>query len=53
VTLLKDVRNSRMTSDRREKITAWQWELELKQSRKDAPIRPLFTFKAVPVKETP
>jgi Tfp pilus assembly protein FimT len=53
VTLLKDVRSSRMTADRREKLTAWQWELELKKSRENAPVRPLFTFKAVPAKETP
>lgn len=53
VTLLKEVKTSRMTGERREKLTAWQWDLELKQTREDARIRPLFTFKAVPAKETP
>lgn len=46
--LLSKVRNSRMTSDPRTHVTAWRWELELETSRKQARVRPLFTFLAVP-----
>jgi hypothetical protein len=46
--LLSKVQNSEMTSDPRTHVTAWRWELELQTTRKDARVRPLFTFLAVP-----
>lgn len=46
--LLSKVQSSRMTSDPRAHVTAWRWELELQTSRKQARVRPLFTFLAVP-----
>jgi hypothetical protein len=49
VVILSQVEHSQMQADARAKITAWQWELELKTLRKPATMRPLFTFTAVPV----
>jgi Tfp pilus assembly protein PilE len=47
--LLNNVAASEMESDPRPNVGAWRWELELKpRSRKPAPVRPLFTFLAVP-----
>jgi len=52
VRLLPNVKSSTMTSDPREYVTAWRWELELepraKGSVKPGRVRPLFTFIAVP-----
>jgi len=52
VRLLPRVRSSTMTSDPRQRVTAWRWELELQPrqtgSVKPSRIRPLFTFTAVP-----
>lgn len=52
VTLLAKVKSSRMTPERRAKVNAWRWELELQPSQKQTRLRPLFTFEAVPPKET-
>ena len=45
--LLSNVQSSQMQSSRRQRVTAWTWELELKPTRKDARVRPLFTFETV------
>ncbi len=44
--LLSNVRSSQMESARRSQVTGWTWELELNPTRKDARVRPLFTFEA-------
>jgi len=46
--LLSKVQGSQMTRDLRAHVTAWRWELELQTLRKEARVRPLFTFLAVP-----
>ena len=50
--LLPRVKSSTMTTDPREHITAWRWEVELRPrvtaSVKPGHLRPLFTFIAVP-----
>lgn len=46
--LLSRVKGSQMTIDPRARVTAWRWELELQSTRKESPLRPLFTFVAVP-----
>jgi len=50
--LLTNVKSSAMEPDRRQSVTAWRWELELKPRVKGvvkpSRIRPLFTFLAVP-----
>jgi len=51
--LLSRVQGSRMTSDPRTHVTAWRWELELQAARKEARVRPLFTFLAVPESGNP
>jgi hypothetical protein len=45
--LLSNVQSSQMQSNPRQRVTAWIWELELKPTRKDAKVRPLFTFETV------
>jgi len=45
--LLSNVQSSQMQSNPRQRVTAWTWELELKPTRKDAKVRPLFTFEIV------
>jgi Tfp pilus assembly protein FimT len=45
--LLADVQSSQMQSTPRQRVAAWTWELELKPTRKDAKVRPLFTFETV------
>jgi Tfp pilus assembly protein FimT len=45
--VLSSVKSSRMKTDARQIVTAWQWDLELKSNRKDMRLRPLFTFEAV------
>jgi hypothetical protein len=47
--LLPQVKSSQMQPDVRTRVTAWRWELELIQSRKNARVRPVFTFQAVPM----
>ena len=44
---LKNVRASTMSSDARDRVNAWRWELELTSPKKTVLIRPLFTFTAV------
>lgn len=51
--LLSKVQSSRMTSDPRTHVTAWRWELELQATRKEARVRPMFTFLAVPESGNP
>jgi len=52
--VLVGVKVSRMDRDRRERITAWRWEVELSAGRKKPLVRPLFTFQAVaPAQEQP
>jgi len=51
---LAGVKVSRMNRDRRERVTAWRWELELNTGRKKPLVRPLFTFQAAaPAQEKP
>lgn len=51
--LLSKVQSSQMTKDPRAHVTAWRWELALQPSRKEARVRPLFTFLAVPESGSP
>ena len=46
--ILANVKNSRMLRDDYEHVVALRWELELATTRSNPPVRPLFTFKAVP-----
>jgi prepilin-type N-terminal cleavage/methylation domain-containing protein len=46
--VLPNVKSSQIEIDRRDRVTAWRWELELQSQRKNAKVRPLFTFEAVP-----
>lgn len=48
---LADVARSEMVVDRRERVSAWRWELELQTRKSVARVRPLFTFLAVPKTE--
>jgi hypothetical protein len=45
--VLTGVKAATMESERRGNVTGWKWELELEQRRKEARVRPLFTFMAV------
>jgi Tfp pilus assembly protein FimT len=45
--LFANIQSSQMQSDQRQRVQAWTWELELKPTRKDAKVRPLFTFESV------
>jgi len=45
--LLANIQSSQMQPNPRQRVTAWIWELELKPTRKDAKVRPLFTFETV------
>ena len=45
--LLANILSSRMQAHPRRRVEAWTWELELKPTRKDAKVRPLFTFETV------
>jgi hypothetical protein len=50
--LLENVKSSAMTSEARQHVTVWHWELELQTrahgSVRASRVRPLFTFMAVP-----
>lgn len=48
--LLPKVKTSQMKLDARGDVTAWRWELELTQRRKETQLPLRFTFEAVPVK---
>jgi hypothetical protein len=50
--LLTNVQSSLMQPDPRQRVIAWTWELELKPTRKDAKVRPLFTFETAFVAAT-
>jgi hypothetical protein len=43
---LASVQESRMIQERRGNVVGWRWELELERRRKEARVRPLFTFMA-------
>ena len=43
----RDAPRARRDAKPRQRVTAWTWELELKPTRKDAKVRPLFTFETV------
>ena len=45
--VLNNVRASTMSSDPRDRVNAWRWELELASPKKLVLIRPLFTFTAI------
>jgi hypothetical protein len=45
--LLPKVKSSQMKMDARGDVTAWRWELELMQRRKETQLPLLFTFEAV------
>jgi hypothetical protein len=44
---LAGVQGSKMIEERRGDVSGWRWELELERRRKEARVRPLFTFMAV------
>ena len=46
--LLAKVQRSEMQSDRRARVTAWRWDLELQTKQKTVRVKPLFTFVAAP-----
>lgn len=46
--VLPKVKASSMQTDNRSRVKAWRWELELEAVKKNARVRPLFTFLAVP-----
>ena len=48
VVLLPRVHRSEMQADPRARVAAWRWELELQSQQRNARVRPLFTFVAVP-----
>jgi hypothetical protein len=43
---LAGVQDSKMIPEQRGKVVGWRWELELERRRKEARVRPLFTFMA-------
>ncbi len=45
--VLANIESSQMQSEQRQRVQAWTWELELKPARKDAKVRPRFTFETV------
>jgi len=50
--VLPKVKSSQMQSEKRDRVTAWRWEVELASTRKNAKMHPLFTFEAVPGNST-
>jgi hypothetical protein len=46
--LLAQVKDSKMIEDRRPRVIAWRWDVELQENQKVARVRPLFSFLAVP-----
>lgn len=47
IVVLSKIKSSQMESDSRDNAKAWRWEVALEPRRKNAPMRPLFTFEAV------
>ena len=45
--VLKQVKASTISSDLRQRVNAWRWEVELASPQKVVLVRPLFTFTAV------
>ncbi|HXI82851.1 MAG TPA: prepilin-type N-terminal cleavage/methylation domain-containing protein [Verrucomicrobiae bacterium] len=45
--VLKQVKASTISSDSRQRVNAWRWEVELASPQKVVLVRPLFTFTAV------
>ena len=43
---LANVQGSTIIEERRGKVIGWRWEVELERRRKEARVRPLFTFMA-------
>jgi len=50
--VVKNLKHSTMHLDEARGIKSWRWEIELATVSKMAKVRPLFTFLAVPPKET-
>ena len=48
--LLPKVKDSQMKADSRGSVSAWRWDLELQQRRKETHLPLLFTFEAAPTK---
>jgi Tfp pilus assembly protein FimT len=48
--LLPKVKTSEMTTEARDGVTAWRWELAVTPRRKEAPLPLLFTFEAAQIK---
>ena len=48
VPVLPNVKASSFEADKRQRVQAWRWELELLPRAKNPRIKPLFTFIAVP-----
>jgi hypothetical protein len=46
--LLSKVNSSQMQSDPRGQVTAWRWELQLNERRRETHLPLVFTFEAVP-----
>ena len=44
-------KDCRFAADERGKVTAWRWDVELLPAQKQARVKPLFTFTAVPPQE--
>jgi Tfp pilus assembly protein FimT len=45
--VIQKVKSSQMETDKRDLVTAWRWDVELVSQRKNAKVRPLFTFEVV------
>lgn len=43
---LKGIKDTKVIMERRGRATGWRWELELEHRRKEARLRPMFTFMA-------
>lgn len=52
VPILRNVKRASFRQDAGRLVKSWRWELELETRSPKARIRPLFTFQAVPVRET-
>lgn len=48
--VLSNVKTTQIKKEERKQVVAWRWEVEL-SARKEAKVRPLFTFQAVPEKK--
>jgi hypothetical protein len=46
--VLKNVKSARFEPVPRSRVQAWRWELELNVTNRQARLKPLFTFQAVP-----